>query len=68
MTKKQSTSQEQRIIYDSGPGWFVYFLCIIGAAIFFISQANGFWDIILAILKSIVWPGVLVFELFSFII
>jgi hypothetical protein len=34
----------------------VYGLGFIGAAIYFISQTSGFWNVILAILKSCVWP------------
>lgn len=43
----------------------IYGLGLIGAAIYFISNTSGFWNIVLAILKSIVWPVFLVLKLFG---
>lgn len=40
-----------------------YFLGWIGALIFYTQQADGFWSVIVAILKSLVWPAFLVYEL-----
>lgn len=45
---------------DGGGG--IYGLGFIGALIYFISTANGFWMGVLGILKSIVWPAFLVYE------
>jgi hypothetical protein len=42
-----------------------YFLGMIGSAIYFISTADGFWDGVLGVLKSLVWPAFLVFEALS---
>jgi hypothetical protein len=47
---------------DGGVGFFM-FLSFIGAAVYFVSQAHGFWDGVLGILKAIVWPAFLVFQL-----
>jgi len=35
---------------------------MIGAAIYFISQATSFWLGVLGFLKALVWPAILVFE------
>lgn len=43
----------------------VYGLGFIGAAIYFISTATGFWMGVLGFLKAIVWPVFLVFDLFK---
>ncbi len=40
----------------------VYGLGFIGAIIYFISTASGFWMILLGVLKAIVWPAILVYE------
>jgi hypothetical protein len=40
----------------------VYGLGLIGAAIYFIAQASGFWFGVLGVLKAIVWPAILVYE------
>lgn len=42
----------------------VYGLGLIGAAIYFISTATGFWIGVLGFLKAIVWPVFLVYEAF----
>jgi hypothetical protein len=39
----------------------VYGLGLIGAAIYFIVQATGFWMGVLGILKAIIWPVFLVY-------
>ena len=41
----------------------VYGLGFLGAAIYYIQQATGFWDGVLGVLKAIVWPAFLVHKL-----
>ncbi len=43
-------------------GGAVYGLGLIGAAIYFISNATSFWIGVLGFLKAIVWPAILVYE------
>ncbi|MCF8309570.1 MAG: hypothetical protein K9I68_11230 [Bacteroidales bacterium] len=45
----------------------VYGLGFIGAAIYFISTATGFWMGVLGFLKAIVWPVFLVYELLKYL-
>jgi len=45
-------------------GW-TYFLGIIGTAIYYVQQVHGFWLIVLAILKAIVWPVFLLYKVFQ---
>ncbi len=45
----------------------VYGLGFVGAVIYFISNATGFWIGVLGVLKAIVWPAILVYEMFKFI-
>jgi amino acid permease len=49
-------------IQHGGPASAVYGLGLIGAAIYFISTAAGFWMGVLGFLKAIVWPAFLVYE------
>ncbi|HJX06211.1 MAG TPA: hypothetical protein VJ461_05860 [Candidatus Nanoarchaeia archaeon] len=44
-------------------GGAVYGLGFIGAAIYYISTATGFWMGVLGFLKAIVWPAFLVYQL-----
>ncbi|MBP9686415.1 MAG: hypothetical protein KBD66_01280 [Candidatus Doudnabacteria bacterium] len=48
-------------------GSAVYGMGLIGAAVYFISTANGFWMGVLGILKALVWPAILVYEAFQFL-
>ena len=43
-------------------GW-MYFLGIIGAAVYYIQQAEGFFAIIWAVIKAFLWPAFLVYDL-----
>jgi len=44
----------------------VYGLGVIGALIYFISNASGCVSILLGILKAILWPAFIVFNLLKF--
>ncbi|MBU0761202.1 MAG: hypothetical protein KJ718_05475 [Nanoarchaeota archaeon] len=50
-----------------GCGGGFYGLGFLGAAIYYISTASGFWVGVLGILKAIIWPAFLVFELLKFL-
>jgi hypothetical protein len=52
-------------IQGSAPAGAVYGLGFIGAAIYFISHATGFWMGVLGFLKAIAWPALLVYEAFK---
>ncbi len=47
-------------------GGAVYGLGFIGAAIYYISTATGFWMGVLGVLKALVWPAFLVFQALKF--
>lgn len=49
-------------VQKSAPAGAVYGLGFIGAAIYYISTAAGFWMGVLGFLKAIVWPAFLVYE------
>lgn len=46
----------------SSGGGAVYGMGLIGALIYFLQHASNFSEGVLGILKSIAWPGVLVFR------
>lgn len=50
---------------DCGSGSAIYGLGFIGAAVYFISNATGFWIGVLGFLKAIVWPAFIVYEAFK---
>ncbi len=46
---------------------FIWFLGFIGAAVHFIGQATTVWMGFIGLLKAIVWPAFLVYELLKFL-
>lgn len=52
-------------INKNASGGAVYGLGFIGAAVYYISTAPGFWMGVLGFLKAIVWPAFLVYEAFK---
>jgi hypothetical protein len=49
-------------VQQSAPAGAIYGLGFIGAAVYFISNATGFWMGVLGFLKALVWPAFLVYE------
>jgi len=50
-----------------GGGGAVYGLGLIGALVYYIQQSDGFWDGVLGVLKALVWPAFLVYELLKLV-
>lgn len=40
----------------------LYGLGVLGAAVYFIQQAQGFWQGVLGLIKAIFWPAVLLYR------
>ncbi len=51
-----------------GGGGAVYGLGFLGAVVYYIQAATGFWAGVLGILKAIVWPAFLVYEALKFLL
>jgi hypothetical protein len=49
-------------IQQNAPHSAIYGLGLIGAAVYYISAATGFWMGLLGVLKALVWPAFLVYE------
>lgn len=52
--------------YNNGGG-AVYGLGVIGALFYYLSQANSFVTVVLGIIKALLWPAFVVFQLLSFL-
>ncbi len=46
-------------------GGALYGLGIFGAWVYFWQQADSFWEYLLAILQGLVWPAIMVYDVFS---
>lgn len=56
-----SGEKKKKVVYQSSSG-MVYCLGFIGAAIYYIQNATGFWNGVYGVLKALVWPAILVFK------
>lgn len=65
--KKNEARQGQCCHMHCSSGHAVYGLGMIGAAVYYISTATGFWMGVLGILKAFVWPAFLVHGLLKFL-
>lgn len=45
----------------------VYALGLIGALVYYIQDAQGFWPVIMAVLKALVWPAFVIYHLLKFL-
>ncbi|HLT75079.1 MAG TPA: hypothetical protein VKZ68_08325 [Ohtaekwangia sp.] len=50
---------------NTASGGFLYCTGFIGAAVYYISHASGFWIGVLGFFKALVWPAFLVYEIFE---
>jgi len=56
-------NQRREEVKDKGFMGGVYFLTIIGAAIYFIQHSTSFWDGLLGILKALIWPLLVIYKI-----
>jgi len=61
------TANRQKTEWRGPGGGLFYGLGFIGALVYYLQQAHGFGQLILAILRALVWPALLVYHLLGFI-
>lgn len=55
------------VVQNNASGGAVYGLGLIGAVIYYISTASGVGEGLLGLLKALLWPAFLVYELMKFL-
>ncbi len=53
----KGSKKNVKVINKAGPTGFVFFWAWVGALVYFEQLATGFWSVIGAFFKSIVWPA-----------
>lgn len=66
-SKKKSEKCENWCKGCSGGSGCLWFLGFVGAAVYYIATATGFWMGVWGVIKALVWPAFLVFHLFKFL-
>lgn len=57
-----SSRQRRYPMPDNGTNNALYGLGMLGAAVYFVQHATGFWDGALGLLKAVFWPGVVLYK------
>jgi hypothetical protein len=58
MSKKET-------INNNAPLGYVGFVAYVGALVYFINTANGFWEVVFAFVQAAVWPGIVLYEVLA---
>ena len=59
--------QTRKVVYRNAASAPVYGLGLIGALVYYLQHATTFIAVVLGILKSIVWPAMLLYKLLEFL-
>ena len=54
-------------VRDNGTSSAVYGMAFIGALVYFVQHSLSFWGVVLGIIKAIIWPAVLIYNLLEFL-
>lgn len=54
--------KQVNVVNKGGAGGGFYFLTFIGAAFYFVGKADGFGEVIVAILQAMVWPAFVIYH------
>lgn len=65
--KKIFTRGKEDTCSTNSCGFGGYGLGVIGAAVYYISTATSFWVGVLGLLKSLVWPAFVVYEILKYV-
>lgn len=57
--------EKTKVVYQSAPIGFVFFITYFGALVYFLDKANGFWEVVLSFFQAGVWPALLVYKIFT---
>jgi hypothetical protein len=56
---------KERHRHRQGGGQALYGLGVLGAAVYFVQAATGFWSGVLGLLKAFFWPALVVHKAFQ---
>lgn len=54
---------EKKVYINNDGMWgLVWFFATVGAVVYYVQQATGFWGGVLGVLKGMVWPAMLMYR------
>ncbi len=70
MSDEEKTMRKSYVKYvnkGGGSSGAAYILAMIGAAVYYLQQASGLGEGVVALLKALVWPAFLVYNVLHFL-
>ena len=64
-TPQEREIQKPKVVVQGSASDSVYGLGFIGALVYFIGQAKDFREGVIGFFKAVVWPAILVYEIFK---
>jgi hypothetical protein len=64
---KKSKKNLKCTMTGSGCGGCAYFIGFVGALVYYFSTATSFWGGVWGLVKALVWPAFLVYELMKYL-
>ena len=61
----KSSDKKAMMNHKTAPAGGIYFMGMIGSAVYLVGSVDGFWNIILGLLKSLIWPALLIHRVFE---
>lgn len=58
-------SKHKEEMHKAKPVGMIFLLTYVGALVYFIDKANGFWEVALSFLQAAVWPALLINKIFT---
>ncbi|MFO8070932.1 MAG: hypothetical protein R6V85_03560 [Polyangia bacterium] len=58
-----SREKQPRVYHHHAQSGAIYGLGLIGALVYYLTTATSFWTGVIGVLKALVWPAFLVYEL-----
>lgn len=54
-------------INKAKPMGMFFLMTYVGALVYFINQADGFWHVVFSFIQAAIWPGILIYKVFTLI-
>jgi hypothetical protein len=61
----KENGKSTKIVYKNVHTGGLYFITYIGTLVYFLNNADGFWEVVLSFLQALVWPALLVYRVFQ---
>lgn len=58
-------SKDSMEMHRGKPAGMFFLLTYVGALVYFVNKAEGFWEVAFSFLQAAVWPALLIYKAFT---